>query len=67
LGFDILECHATGLLDQWKYIPVVRGLSALDRLVHDVPTGPDRDYRWSARLPALANRWYFVVRKRQGD
>jgi ubiquinone/menaquinone biosynthesis C-methylase UbiE len=63
LGFELLETHATGLLDQWKYVPVLRGVEAIDRLVHRTPTQPDLDYRVSQRALPLANRWYFVLRK----
>ena len=63
LGFEILEVYATGLLDQWKYIPGLARLGFLETVVHNTRGVPDRDYRASQRVPGLANRWYFVLRK----
>jgi ubiquinone/menaquinone biosynthesis C-methylase UbiE len=63
LRLTILETHALGLLDQWKYIGGIRHLSFLNRLFHETRYTPDRDYRVSQRFPALANRWYFVLSK----
>jgi ubiquinone/menaquinone biosynthesis C-methylase UbiE len=63
LGLSILETHALGFLEQWKYIWGIKYLSFLNRIVHEMQYTPDRDYRVSQRFPALANRWYFVLRK----
>jgi|GEM_PF-6211924 len=66
LGLTVLEVHATGLLDQWRYVWGLRRLRPLDRLVHPDPRRPDPDYRASRRLPRWANRWYLVARKEGG-
>jgi ubiquinone/menaquinone biosynthesis C-methylase UbiE len=63
LGLSLLETHALGFLEQWKYIWGIKYLSFLNNLVHETRHTPDRDYRVSQHLPALANRWYFVLRK----
>jgi ubiquinone/menaquinone biosynthesis C-methylase UbiE len=65
LGFEILERHATGLLEQWKYIKGLRRLTFMDRLIHRAPHQPDLDYKLSQIFSALANRWYFVLRKKR--
>ena len=62
-GFDILEIHATGCLDQWKYIRGLDRLTFLDKVTHASSQKPDLDYRISQRFPRFANRWYVVVRK----
>lgn len=62
-GLEVEAAHASGLLDQWKYVPLLRKVSAIDRLVHRTPHAPDLDYRVSQRCAHLANRWYFVLRK----
>jgi ubiquinone/menaquinone biosynthesis C-methylase UbiE len=63
LELETVERHATGFLDQWKYIWGIKYLRLLNRLVHETRYTPDRDYRVSQRFPRLANRWYFVLRK----
>lgn len=63
LDLEILETHATGFLDQWKYIPGLRKLSFLDGVFHKVSNQPDLDYKISQKVPSLANRWYFVLKK----
>jgi hypothetical protein len=64
LGFTVEKMAPVGLLDQWKYIPGVHRLKFLDRLVHSYKgLELDRDARWSARFPHLANHWYFVIKK----
>jgi ubiquinone/menaquinone biosynthesis C-methylase UbiE len=66
LGMDIVERHATGFLDQWKYVVGANATSGkfLDRLFHRTRRAPDLDYKISQIAPRLANRWYFVLRKR---
>jgi ubiquinone/menaquinone biosynthesis C-methylase UbiE len=63
MGFEILAEHATGLLDQWKYIKGLRRLLFLEKLFHSTSRDSDLDYRLSQKVPRLANRWYFVLRK----
>lgn len=63
VGFEILESHSTGLMDQWKYIPLVRHMVFLNSIFHNKKGKPDLDYWFSQRLPKLANRWYFVLKK----
>lgn len=65
LGLDVIERHALGFLDQWKYLPGLHWCRFLDRWFHG-PGERDLDYRLS-NLPLLcplANRWYLVCRKR---
>lgn len=64
LGLEILETHATGLLTQWKYIPGVRKLAFLEKITQGTRREPDLDYKISQKIPSLANRWYFVLKKR---
>ncbi|MFA7428603.1 MAG: class I SAM-dependent methyltransferase [Rhodospirillaceae bacterium] len=63
-GLTITEAHASGLTDQWKYLPFLHRFSAIGRLFHDGTTR-DRDYRLSNRpmMRRFANRWYIVARK----
>lgn len=67
-GLEVVESHALGFTDQWKYLPGVGRLAprlgALERALHG-PAERDLDYRIS-NLPglfALANRWYVVCRR----
>jgi len=62
-GFTILDRHASGLTDQWKYVPGLRYLRFLDKIFHSLNGKPDFDYWLSQMLPQLANRWYFVIQK----
>jgi ubiquinone/menaquinone biosynthesis C-methylase UbiE len=61
---QIVEAPALGLLDQWRYVPVMRRARFLDRVLHRDPNH-DLDYAVSNRRPfrRLANRWYIVARK----
>lgn len=64
LGLKVVECHALGFLDQWRYIPGLHWCKWLDRVLH-ASLKHDLDYRTS-NLPfvfPLANRWYLVCRK----
>jgi SAM-dependent methyltransferase len=68
LGIDIIERHATGFTDQWKYIPGLRLWKWPERLLNG--TGEvNLDYRLSnfRMLFPFANRWYMVCRKRPYD
>lgn len=62
---DVLERHALGFTDQWKYVPGLHWFKFLDGVFHK-PVPRDLDYRISnsRRLAPLANRWYFACRKR---
>ena len=66
LGLEIVEAHALGFCDQWKYIPGLHLLRGIDQFFH-ATTEPERnlDYRISnsAGFFRLANRWYIVARK----
>lgn len=62
-GFAVLESYAMGVLDQWKYIPLIRYMLFLDKLVHFNPEMPDLDFKVSQRFQEYAARWYFVLRK----
>lgn len=63
-ALDVLEAPALGFLDQWRYLPLIRRATFLDRLVHS-PADVDIDLWVSNLRPMrrLANRWYFVCRK----
>jgi ubiquinone/menaquinone biosynthesis C-methylase UbiE len=64
LGFTVVTMAPVGLLDQWKYIPGIHRLKFLDRVAHSYKGMElDRDARWSARFPHLANHWYYVIKK----
>jgi len=65
LGLEILQTHASGLLDQWNYIRGLHRLAFLENIFHRSPREPDLDYRFSQLFPALANRWYFILRKKR--
>ncbi|CAO5679900.1 MAG: 2-methoxy-6-polyprenyl-1,4-benzoquinol methylase, mitochondrial [Holosporales bacterium] len=63
----IIETHALGFLDQWKYIPIIskfaHKLTFLDKLIHGKSF--DLDY-FISNLPIFkhfANRWYIVCQK----
>lgn len=63
-GLTVREAHASGFTDQWKYVPLLRRLTAIDRVLHD-GSAHDRDYRIS-NLPGLrrlANRWYVIAKR----
>ena len=64
-GFEILEEHAFGVLDQWKCIPGVNRINVLDRLVHGW-FKQDLDYAVSNKkmFSSFATRWYIAARKR---
>lgn len=69
LGCKIVERHALGFCDQWKYVPGVHRFAWLDRIFHPTPD-PARnlDY-WISNLPGVfrfANRWYVIARKGSG-
>jgi SAM-dependent methyltransferase len=66
-GLDIVESHALGFTDQWKYLPgigrLASSLDVVERALHG-PAERDLDYRVSnlRGLFAMANRWYVVCR-----
>jgi SAM-dependent methyltransferase len=66
LGCSIVESHALGFCDQWKYVPGIHFATGLDQFFHPVPhLERNLDYRIS-NLPGVfrfANRWYIVARK----
>jgi hypothetical protein len=65
LGFEVVESHASGFLDQWRYIPGLHWCKWLDGVLH-ASLQNDIDYDVSNMRPffPLANRWYLVCRKR---
>jgi ubiquinone/menaquinone biosynthesis C-methylase UbiE len=65
VGLEPEAVHATGFLDQWQYVPLLRRLRRLSYLVHEGQP-LDRDYRVSnlRLLAPFANRWYVVARRR---
>ena len=64
LGFEILEVHPLGFLDQWKYIPGLHKLTFLEKISHAELKGADLDYRVTRILRFAANHWYIVARKK---
>lgn len=64
LGLKIVESHAFGFLDQWRYVPGLHWCKWLDRWLH-ASLERDLDYRTSNLrwIFPLANRWYVVCRK----
>jgi len=64
MGFAIVESHALGFLDQWRYVPGLHWCKWLDRWLHASPQH-DLDYRISnlSWVFPLANRWYLACRK----
>lgn len=66
LGCRIVERHALGFCDQWKYIPGLHFAKFLDQVFHaSVEPTENLDYRVSnlSGIFHLANRWYIVARK----
>ena len=64
LGLEVIGVHASGLLDQWKYIPLLNRMTILDTIFHKSATDPDIDYKASQLFQQIANRWYFILRKK---
>lgn len=64
LGFDMIENHSIGFLDQWKYIPGLNKIKWIERLTHAKNAVPDFDYRCSQLIPRLANHWIIVLKKK---
>ena len=63
-GLEILEHHATGVADQWKYLRGAHRLKSLEAKLHGAEER-DLDYRLS-NLPVLrrgANRWFVAASK----
>jgi ubiquinone/menaquinone biosynthesis C-methylase UbiE len=65
-GLEVIESHAAGFLDQWRYIPGVHLLKSLDRIVHR-SLDDDLDYSLSRYFRPFAGRWFFIARKRITD
>jgi ubiquinone/menaquinone biosynthesis C-methylase UbiE len=63
-GLEIITAPALGFLDQWKYLPVVRRATFLERVLHP-SVERDLDFAVSNLRPLrpLANRWYAVCRR----
>src|ERR1019366_6824334 len=64
LGLRVIECHALGFLDQWRYIPGLHWCKWMDRVLH-ASLQRDLDYRISnlSLFFPFANRWYLTCRK----
>ena len=64
LRLKVIECHALGFLDQWRYIPGLHWCKWLDRVSH-ASLQRDLDYRISnlSLFFPFANRWYLACRK----
>jgi ubiquinone/menaquinone biosynthesis C-methylase UbiE len=65
VGLEVVEAPALGFLHQWRYVPVLRRATFLDKVIHFSPQR-DLDYLVSNLRPLrpLANRWYVVCRRR---
>jgi SAM-dependent methyltransferase len=63
-GFRVIKVFAAGLTDAHKYLPGLRRLSGLQRILHS-GAELDLDFRLSnfPGLFALASQWFFVVSK----
>jgi ubiquinone/menaquinone biosynthesis C-methylase UbiE len=64
LGLKVVESHALGFLDQWRYVPGLHWCKWLDQVFH-ASLQSDLDYRASnlSLFFPLANRWYLACRK----
>lgn len=62
------QWHAAAFTDQWRYVPMLRRSSRLERWFHD-GVHPDLDHRISNRrsVRRLAARWYVVARRSSAD
>jgi SAM-dependent methyltransferase len=70
LGCQVVESHALGFCDQWKYVPGIHWAKRLESFFH-AATDPERnlDYRIS-NLPGVfsfANRWYMIAQKKVSE
>jgi ubiquinone/menaquinone biosynthesis C-methylase UbiE len=63
LGFEIIETHSIGVMDQWKYIPGLHKLTFLEDIFHSKNSHPDLDYRITKVFPTFANHWFVVLKK----
>lgn len=63
-GLRVVESHALGFLDQWRYIPGLHWCKWLDRVLHRSEQD-DLDYAVSnsRQIFPLANRWYLACRR----
>jgi len=68
IGLQMLEEHALGFTDQWKYIPLLGRCHFIDKIFHSRMLR-DLDYLISNNriIYGLANRWFIVCRKRSLD
>ena len=65
LGLQVIEDHALGFTDQWKYVPGLHLCKFLNQMFHRIGER-DLDYvisNWPLLKP-LANRWYIACRKK---
>lgn len=60
IGFTPLDFRATGLLDQWRYIPGLHLCRWINDMIHGAN---DLDMRASQIMPFFASRFYFVLKK----
>ena len=67
-NLNMIESHALGFLDQWKYLPLIRRvahkLGFVDKCIH-TSRSFDLDYQISNTkfFNKYANRWYIVCQK----
>jgi ubiquinone/menaquinone biosynthesis C-methylase UbiE len=64
LGFELVENHSIGVMDQWKYIPGLNKIKLFEKLMHAKNKVPDFDYRCSQVFPRLANHWFMAFVKK---
>ena len=66
-NLKIIESHALGFLDQWKYLPLVSRfsskLSFVDKLLHSKSFNIDYVLSNLPFFKPFANRWYIVCQK----
>lgn len=61
--FQLSRLHSFGFLDQWKYIPILRKFSFLEKVIHAKIFSPDLDYSLSQIMPEFASKWVLVFQK----
>ena len=67
-NLKIIESHALGFLDQWKYLPLISRVASklnfIDKIFH-FSKNSDLDYKVSNLkiFKPFANRWYIVCQK----
>lgn len=64
LGCEIVENIPTGFLSQLLYLPLLDKMTTLRQKIHEQGKYPDIDGHLSSKVPVFANRYYFVLKKK---